>query len=346
MESRARFLIRELRGDDDTDVLSQRLGYTSDIVAEWESGRRWPTAGELFRVCQFQGVEVRSALQRFDPLSATSMVRPDDAGVAAWLAELCSDQDLGQLAGGVGRSRTVVRRWIGGQVRPLLPDLLALIGAATGRSEAFIEALLPDLIRPQAGPADPVASATRRAEGPREAVRDALAEAWRIRDLARGGPEVDLPPDEETVEVFVASEARDSLSPDDPTDRIWRALASADYATLEVHRPGWLEARTGHSRDVVLDTLHRLEGAGLVRRGQDRYHVLHHPRGVDPTPPQSAPSPLQRLARRRAAQVVVPLGEGDLQRCRAIRSRSRAELMAIARSGGGPRQLAMVRVLP
>ncbi|MFK7927444.1 MAG: hypothetical protein AB8H79_04610, partial [Myxococcota bacterium] len=326
MDARARVLLRDLRSDMPTHQLSERLGYANDIVAEWESGRKWPTASELFRVCSVRGINIYQAARTFDKPTAPLLGPANDKAVAEWLTGVCGGVDPSVLSEKTGRSKTVVRRWMRGQVRPQLPEFLRLIDAATGRGEAFIAALTP----PKRAPASPAvtasASAAARSRAHRQAAHEALGEAWAARNAARAGPMDELPADEETVEVFVASSARASVSPDDPSDEVWRAVASQDYAALEVHRAAWLEARTGHSRDVVLDTLHALEAAGLVRRGQDRWHALRPAPLEPPNPNAHALTPIQRLAQARSAQIVLPLGSGDLNRCRALERRSQAEL--------------------
>ena len=64
-EQIARELIRALRGKRSQAHLSRRLGYRSNVVFDWEAGRRFPTAATLFRVARRTGVSLPTALERF-----------------------------------------------------------------------------------------------------------------------------------------------------------------------------------------------------------------------------------------------------------------------------------------
>lgn len=346
MELRARAFLIDLRGSEQSASLSSRLGYTSDVVAEWEAGRRWPTASEVLRVCTARRIDVRAALHRFDPGSAAAYGSGEDAEVAAWLRGVCGRADPRDIARRLGRPVATVRRWLGGQVRPTLPELLALLDAATGRAED----LLCELIPRDDSPPRPVAasnSALARSSGPRERVNTALQAARRIRRAVHASDvpvtvPVELDEDEVTVEVFGQDEAP-ARALAQARDQVWRAVASADHARLGRHRPGWLEARCGLTVDQVAEALQDLEARGAVRWDSDRWEPAFYPADL-PADPPPVPTPLARLIALRGAQVVVPLSNADLQRVRAMDRRTRAELLAISQSTERTDVLALVRV--
>ncbi|MDD9933044.1 MAG: helix-turn-helix transcriptional regulator, partial [Myxococcales bacterium] len=67
MELATRQLLRALRGSRSQVAFARRLGYRGNPIADWEAGRRTPTAEALLRVCARIGVDAPAALARFHP---------------------------------------------------------------------------------------------------------------------------------------------------------------------------------------------------------------------------------------------------------------------------------------
>lgn len=143
MEIVARQLIRAIRGRRSQEGFSRRLGYTSNPVADWEAGRRFPTAAETFRACRLSGIDVVAACERFNPGEESTLGEADDAAVAAWLAALRGNTAIKDLAARVGESRYAVARWLAGDTRPRLPEFLALVEALTNRLSDLVAELVP-----------------------------------------------------------------------------------------------------------------------------------------------------------------------------------------------------------
>jgi transcriptional regulator with XRE-family HTH domain len=136
MEIVARQLVRALRGARSQQAFSRRLGYRSNPVAEWEAGRRFPTAAEILRACRVVGVNVEAAFAAFPPgTSPTDLPR--------WLDGLRGDRPLASVARDLGRSRFAVARWLSGEAEPRLPDFLALVDLLTGRLPDLLALLVP-----------------------------------------------------------------------------------------------------------------------------------------------------------------------------------------------------------
>ncbi len=133
MDLVARQLVRAIRGARSQEAFSRRLGYTSNPVADWEAGRRFPTAAESLRACSVAGIDVPAAFSAFSPEEAEALVDLTDEAVAAWLAALRGNTSLKELADRVDASRYAVARWIAGTTRPRLPDFLRLVDALTDR---------------------------------------------------------------------------------------------------------------------------------------------------------------------------------------------------------------------
>jgi transcriptional regulator with XRE-family HTH domain len=139
----ARQLIRAIRGRRSQEALSRRLGYSSNPVADWEAGRRFPTAAETFRACALVGIDVRAACERFSPGEGALLAEPSDETVARWLAALRGNTAVKDLAARIGQSRYAVARWLSGDTRPRLPDFLALVDALTNRLSDLVAELVP-----------------------------------------------------------------------------------------------------------------------------------------------------------------------------------------------------------
>jgi transcriptional regulator with XRE-family HTH domain len=139
LELLAKELIRSLRGSRSQVGLSRRLGYTSNVLYTWESGRRAPSASAFFRLAARVGVQLAPALQKF--LSGRGDTPSDvrrPAGVAQLTRALLADGPIIELAASVGADRTTVGRWVSGATEPKLPELLRIVETTTQRLFEFV----------------------------------------------------------------------------------------------------------------------------------------------------------------------------------------------------------------
>lgn len=162
-------LVRALRGGRSQTAFARRLGYRSNVVYTWESGRRWPDASTFLRAAGRVGIDVPAAIRAFyrsEPpwLALHDPATPD--GVAALLSDLRGATPVGEVATRAERSRFAVSRWLKGGAEPRLPELLRMIEATSLRSVDFV-AQFADASR---------LPSTRRAWQRQEAARDL---AWR-----------------------------------------------------------------------------------------------------------------------------------------------------------------------
>ena len=141
MDEVAAQLLRALRGTRSQVAFSRRLKYRSNVAADWEQGRRFPTAGELLRAASLVGVDVPEAVARFHPAAAAAFALDDD-GIARWLEALRGTAPIQDVAARAGLSRHAVGRWLSGQTRPRAPDLLRLVDALTGRTQDLVAELV------------------------------------------------------------------------------------------------------------------------------------------------------------------------------------------------------------
>lgn len=143
MELVARQLVRAIRGHRSQEAFSRRLGYTSNPVADWEAGRRFPTAAETLRACRLAGIDVLAAARRFSAEEAELLGEGEDPQVAAWLTALRGNVSIKELAERTGESRYAVSRWLSGETRPRLPEFLQVIDALTHRLSDLVAELVP-----------------------------------------------------------------------------------------------------------------------------------------------------------------------------------------------------------
>ena len=107
------------------------------MAADWEAGRRFPTAEDTLRHAGRLGVDVAAAFATFDPKTA-----PLHGDLAAWLSVLQGARTHQALAEAAGLSRQQVGRWLRGDAAPRLPQFLALVEALTGRAVGWVAALV------------------------------------------------------------------------------------------------------------------------------------------------------------------------------------------------------------
>lgn len=131
-----RELVRALRGKRSQAQLSRRLGFGTNVLYLWESGRRAPTAGHFFALARHVGVEVDSGLAAF--LGGERRLKKTEQGLSDLLSRLRGDLSISELARAVGSDRTTVARWLAGKTEPPFAALLALVEVTTHRLLDFV----------------------------------------------------------------------------------------------------------------------------------------------------------------------------------------------------------------
>lgn len=139
MELATRQLLRALRGKRSQVAFARRLGYRGNPIADWEAGRRTPTAEELLRAAERVGIDTGAALGRFH---ATPPPEEPQA-LAGWLERLRGSIPIVELAARTGHSRYTIARWLKGKAKPRVHEFLALVEAATGRACDLVAELVP-----------------------------------------------------------------------------------------------------------------------------------------------------------------------------------------------------------
>ncbi|MEQ1501372.1 MAG: helix-turn-helix transcriptional regulator [Myxococcota bacterium] len=191
MDEVAEQLLRALRGSRSQVAFSRRLGYRSNVAAKWESGRRFPTIGEVLRACERSGIDATAALARFHPPAAVELDPAAPDAMGRWLRALAGSASAADLARRSGLSRHQVGRLLRGEAHGHLPEWLAVVEAATGR----VVDLVAELVDLDRVPALHEVIARRRATerwvvrhpwGPAVlAVLETRPGGWRVADAVR-----------------------------------------------------------------------------------------------------------------------------------------------------------------
>lgn len=145
-------LVRALRGRRSQTALSRRLGYRSNVLYMWESGRRDPSASELFRLLARTGRDPRRAWDRFT-LDLDGVDLTTSAGITTLLEQLRGRARIVEVAERAGVSRYTASRWLRGITEPRLSELLTLVEALTLRVVDFVAAMVSPESVPVVAPA-------------------------------------------------------------------------------------------------------------------------------------------------------------------------------------------------
>ncbi len=169
-EKLASELARALRGKRSQVQLARRLGYKSNVIYTWESGRCFPRASRFLRAAARTGIDVDAALRRFyngEPPWLKSVDPTSPQGVAALLSDLRGRTSIGHVADATGLSRFAISRFLRAVTEPRLPDFLRVLEATSLRMVDFIAVLFDPAAIPS------VADTWRDLEASRHAAYDA-----------------------------------------------------------------------------------------------------------------------------------------------------------------------------
>lgn len=138
----AKELLRAIRGRWSQQQLSRKLGYRSNPVADWEAGRRVPTAIEMLRACRCVGLDVAAAFAGFHQ-DGPPVAADEGETLAAWLDSLRGSRTVVALARDAEISRFKLGRWLAGASSLRVHEFLALVETMTGRVSELVAALVP-----------------------------------------------------------------------------------------------------------------------------------------------------------------------------------------------------------
>jgi hypothetical protein len=140
-------LLRSLRGRRSQAASSRRLGYRSNVVYRWETGRAAPLSSVAFRAMRFYGVDLDAAHLEFMRLTrAEPQARPFEPwrtkqSIAAFLEHLRGRRTLLEVEAQSSFNRFSLSRWFNGRAEPRLPEFFELVDVLSGRLLDLIAAL-------------------------------------------------------------------------------------------------------------------------------------------------------------------------------------------------------------
>jgi hypothetical protein len=137
-------LVRVLRGARSQPALSRRLGFKTNVVYFWESGRRHPSITQVLELAARAGVDLAQAFRCIYPLKAPDWLLAarslqDLDIVARFLSEARGATPLVHLAERTGFSRFALARWLGGDAEPRAWEFFAVVHHSTHRLVDFLE---------------------------------------------------------------------------------------------------------------------------------------------------------------------------------------------------------------
>jgi transcriptional regulator with XRE-family HTH domain len=133
-------LLRALRARRSQAALNRRLGYTANVAYAWESGRRFPPAGVLFRIAALNGLALEQVAAFARPLRLAAIDKRAWSAhqTAALLRALAGETPVIQVARAVRVDRSTMTRWLHGKTEPRLPEFLHFVEAMTHRLIEFL----------------------------------------------------------------------------------------------------------------------------------------------------------------------------------------------------------------
>ena len=138
---RAAQLMRAFRGKRSQAAFARRISLTVHTVANWESGRRVPSAARAFWAASRARVNVVAAFAAFDRELPPAPI--DNASMHDWLRALGRRTKIKAIAARSGYSRYQVSRWFSGQTQIPLPAFLRVVEIITGRVSDLVGELVP-----------------------------------------------------------------------------------------------------------------------------------------------------------------------------------------------------------
>lgn len=137
--------LRAVRGKRSQAAFSRRLGYRTNVLYLWESGRSFPTAADTLAAAARSGIDVRASLASFYHRSPEWLGRVEPTtreGVAALLNDLRGRTGINDLAKATGKSRFALARWLRGDAEPKLPEFFLLVEKTSQRLLDFLATLV------------------------------------------------------------------------------------------------------------------------------------------------------------------------------------------------------------
>lgn len=158
-------IVRELRGARTQKALSRALGYRSNVVFSWESGRDVPGMTAFLELLAQVGREPRAWLTEFGRSDVPERLTSAQ-DLALYAGKLNRGRSLKELAAALGESRYVVSRWLSGKTELRAPDFFRLVDITTLSALDLVN-LLVDARRVPS-----IAAAHERLEAARSSARE------------------------------------------------------------------------------------------------------------------------------------------------------------------------------
>ncbi len=140
VEQLASELILAVRGERTQVAMSRALGFSSNVVYLWESGRRAPETSRFLKMGELSGVPLDVTVFFRDASTGLRRARlSTPRGVQRLVQELTGGHVQSHLAERLDVDRTTLARWLDGKTEPRLPDFLRLVDITSQRLLSFVQ---------------------------------------------------------------------------------------------------------------------------------------------------------------------------------------------------------------
>lgn len=141
-------VVRRVRGTRRQRELCQALGYRSNVISSWETGRDIPQVQTFFRLLMATGRDPQALFSSFRRVPEGFDARRQ-VDVGRFLNQLRGNRSLVELASEVRMDRYLLSRTMKGQSEPRLDDFLELIDATTLSVVDFLSLIVDPLELPE-----------------------------------------------------------------------------------------------------------------------------------------------------------------------------------------------------
>jgi hypothetical protein len=163
--SLGRELVKALRGRRSQVAVSRRLGFKTNVLYTWESGRSSPSMSEFLRYADRVGKPTETVVAAFYRTRPAWLAA--DLSAAEIALQMLRDQrrqvPLVQISRATGYSRFALRRWFNGEAEPRLHEYLAVLDTCSRRVIDFLASFVDPALLPAARDAHLVQTLARQA---------------------------------------------------------------------------------------------------------------------------------------------------------------------------------------
>lgn len=141
-EKASQELVSALRGKRSQAALNRRLGYRSNAVYTWETGRCHPSMSKFLHLLERTSLSPSAWLSSFAGLPPSAKRLDYAPLIVEFMNHVRGNTRVAELSRRLPYSRYALMRWLGGKAEPTVPQFFRFVEATTHRSLDLIAALV------------------------------------------------------------------------------------------------------------------------------------------------------------------------------------------------------------